>query len=551
MSTQIPPGASYRAQKAMVIARRHLQYLEDPVRIQFKQEWKRGNPLFDWYQRRTHKIVDKLELRKEHEAPFYHEFVVFRLEEEGGYFRIDRRQSNPLDFLYQSGVEAYDTIEEVSSMNDRLYSASDCLVSLDLRIGIHLSVILRTCWAIQMHPSAWAYTPQLYNSYFLAQTILMCTARSVCDEGTFDRIRDVFRFSYNWENVFTRFREHDKDLHVWGIMHDEYCCSHTCYGDIAPPPYARDDHADNVLSLETWKASFKFRTQPRLPIWASNLLLNFQRALMKFWQDEFLSLVGVAVPEPDQTIKHIWIQAGGKENKQDRLEQMFESRTYLRRLMWGRRCYEHLQPFATKIEPMMRQALRCPVIPLATSRSTKISAPKPTQIVKEWPGVMLQFFDNEFEHLNSSLKSQVLKLWNAHLEIDACPITEDVIEGRRLPSMEIQIFEHPDSSDGQPVTLAQLENCREELIDSHARRVADSNYGDFEEVRSNIRTASDDVWMSVKKDKGCAYCYGLHESELSLSTRPAEEPKTRFDDAPIWCASVEQCIAEARISVDI
>ncbi|CAE6474562.1 unnamed protein product [Rhizoctonia solani] len=538
MSIQIPPGASYRAPKAMIIARRHLRHLEDPVRIEFKQEWKEGNPLFDWYQRRTSKFIDKIELRREREAPFHHEFVVFRLGKEGGYFRIDRRQNSPLDFLHQKGVEANDTVEEVSSMNDHLYSASDCLVSLDLRIGVHLSIILQTCWAIQMHPSAWAYTPQCYNSYFLAQTILMCAARSVPDEGTFDRIRDMFRFSYDWDNVFTRFREHDKDLHVWGIMHEEYCYSHTCHSDIAPPPYACDDCIENVP--DSPKTTFKSCAQPRLPIWATTLLFNFKRALTKFWQDAFLSLVGIALPEPDWAMKTLW--ADGKGNKQDRLEQLFDSGAYSRRVSWGKMCFEHLQPLAKKIEPMMRQALRCPVMPVAPAQCTEID---PNQIVKKWAGVMLQFFDNEFERLNSSLKDQVLKIWRNHLELDECPITEDVIEGRQLPSMQIQIVDNSYSLH-RVVTISQLAEYHEELIEKHAHRVASFNFGVFEEVRSDITIANDDIWMSVKTDKDCSYCYGLHDSEFSPSVKSEEGAKTEIGNAPIWCALVEQRLLEAR-----
>jgi hypothetical protein len=186
----VPPGASYRISNALIIAKRRLLNLEDPVRIEFKQEWKAGTPLFDWYSRRSKSLLHKIQLHKEHEPPFFHEYIVFSLRDGGGYFRIDRRQlpneDIPLNCVYTSGVEAYDTIEQVTSFDDALYCRSDCLIEIEFKVKVDLMIILKICRAIHQHPLASVYTLQRYNCYFFAQTIMTCVARYT-DERTLKR----------------------------------------------------------------------------------------------------------------------------------------------------------------------------------------------------------------------------------------------------------------------------------------------------------------------------------------------------------------------------
>ncbi|KAJ1303624.1 hypothetical protein OPQ81_011806 [Rhizoctonia solani] len=183
MST--PPGASYRVSNALIIAKRRVLNLEDPIRILFNQEWQTGNPLYDWYLRRPSHFIQKMQLRKELESPFFHEYIVFSLRSRGGYFRIDRRQSpienSPLDCIYEDGVEAYDTIEEVTSFDDALYCRSNPLIELELdeRTDLGLAFVLNICRAIYDHPEARFYTLQRYNCYFYAQTIIGCAIRSM------------------------------------------------------------------------------------------------------------------------------------------------------------------------------------------------------------------------------------------------------------------------------------------------------------------------------------------------------------------------------------
>ncbi|KAB5588257.1 polysaccharide deacetylase from carbohydrate esterase family CE10 protein [Ceratobasidium theobromae] len=179
MST--PPNASRSASNASSRAKRRLLGLEDPVQIHFEAEWKEGNPLFDWLYRRRHLPIHMLQLRKERESPYFHEYIAFSLRNGGGCFRIDRRQlpdeNAPMDSIYTSGVEPYDTIEQITSLDHSEYNVSNCLVDIEFKTDVYLDVITRICKAIHQHPNAKVYTLQRYNCYFFAQTILFGTAR--------------------------------------------------------------------------------------------------------------------------------------------------------------------------------------------------------------------------------------------------------------------------------------------------------------------------------------------------------------------------------------
>ncbi|CAE6445185.1 unnamed protein product [Rhizoctonia solani] len=69
----VPPGSSYLASNAYIKLKRHLLNLEAPVRVQFKEVWKEGNLLYDWYRRRSSSVINVIQLRKERNAPFFHE----------------------------------------------------------------------------------------------------------------------------------------------------------------------------------------------------------------------------------------------------------------------------------------------------------------------------------------------------------------------------------------------------------------------------------------------------------------------------------------------
>ncbi|CAE6470879.1 unnamed protein product [Rhizoctonia solani] len=171
------PGSSYYISNTVIIAKRVALGLEAPIRIK-SDKWADGNPLYDWLQRYSNVKIESIQLRKEQKAPFFHEYIAIELSN-GSYFRIDRRQlpdeQSPMSSTERNGVEAYDTIEQITSLDDSMYNPSDYLVQIYFERGVNLSVIAYTCDAISKDFRASAYTLQRYNCYFYAQTILLCT----------------------------------------------------------------------------------------------------------------------------------------------------------------------------------------------------------------------------------------------------------------------------------------------------------------------------------------------------------------------------------------
>ncbi|CAE7119589.1 unnamed protein product [Rhizoctonia solani] len=120
---------------------------EDSVRILFSPAWKEGNKLFDWYNDRANSFIKTIQLRKEREPPFFHEYITFSLGDNGGYFRVDRHQrpneTHPLAAISDDGVESYDTISRIHSLDDDKYGSSDCLIEItfsdDAQVHLHYS----------------------------------------------------------------------------------------------------------------------------------------------------------------------------------------------------------------------------------------------------------------------------------------------------------------------------------------------------------------------------------------------------------------------------
>ncbi|EUC55977.1 hypothetical protein RSOL_150720 [Rhizoctonia solani AG-3 Rhs1AP] len=197
-----PPGSSHYISNAVIIAKRVALGLEAPLRIK-DLPWEPGNPFYDWYRWHSSALLVRIQLRKEQKAPFFHEYIAFELDDKR-YFRIDRRQlpneESPMDCTSEKGVEAYDTIEEITSLDDSMYNPSDCLVEVYFTTSPSpcLGLILDACSAISHDKRARVYTVQRYNCYFYAQTILLC----IC---TADNLR-VYRTSLNLWDTWTEIR---------------------------------------------------------------------------------------------------------------------------------------------------------------------------------------------------------------------------------------------------------------------------------------------------------------------------------------------------------
>ncbi|KAG8706773.1 hypothetical protein FRC12_020299 [Ceratobasidium sp. 428] len=147
-----------------------------PVLLDFSSGWGKG-PVFDWYRRMRSTSIAGIQLRKEFEEPFRHEFILVHLQH-GGFCRLDRRgdPNIPTQTLRSEGSEAYDTVHEVTEI-DSIESASECLVELRLNGTIDLSFILSICSSIRSDPKTQRYTLQRFNCYFFSWTITSIVAR--------------------------------------------------------------------------------------------------------------------------------------------------------------------------------------------------------------------------------------------------------------------------------------------------------------------------------------------------------------------------------------
>ncbi|KDN35490.1 hypothetical protein RSAG8_11528, partial [Rhizoctonia solani AG-8 WAC10335] len=180
-------SGSYKPSNASVVGARDFNgpKVGRPIRIRFGYPMRKGNPLAEWYDRLEDRcrMIQTIQLRKEHEGPFFHEFIVFRLHNNGGYFRLERRQlpteDIPLDCMAKVGVEAHDTLEEIRGFGDACLDSSDCLIEVELKFGLHVLRLIRACQAIQNHREARMYTLQRFNCYFFAQTMIFCGVSSM------------------------------------------------------------------------------------------------------------------------------------------------------------------------------------------------------------------------------------------------------------------------------------------------------------------------------------------------------------------------------------
>jgi hypothetical protein len=130
-----------------------------------------------------------MQLRKDHQQPYCHEYIVIFTR--GGHaYRIDRRPDADaaFDTIMKEGCTPYDTIEEVHSNPLKgLNRISDCVVELQWRTEqtIDLLFILSICFRLHNDKLAQRYTLQHYNCYFLSWTIIMIIMRNTtaCTDG--------------------------------------------------------------------------------------------------------------------------------------------------------------------------------------------------------------------------------------------------------------------------------------------------------------------------------------------------------------------------------
>jgi hypothetical protein len=166
--------------------------------------------IVDWYNEQVNKgstAISKLQLRKDHQQPYFHEYIV--ISTRGGHtYRVDRRPDAdaPFDTIMMEGCTAYDTIEGVKSHSlKELDRTSDCVVELHWQgeQTIDLLFVLSVCFRIRNDPWAKRYTLQHYNCYFLSWTIIMIIVRNTTawGDGLNEALgRGVWAGNGNWKD---------------------------------------------------------------------------------------------------------------------------------------------------------------------------------------------------------------------------------------------------------------------------------------------------------------------------------------------------------------
>ncbi|KAG9101567.1 hypothetical protein FS749_005796 [Ceratobasidium sp. UAMH 11750] len=142
-----------------------------------------------------------MQLRKEFSRPFFHEFILVCLND-GTQFRFDRRPSaeQPIDTLLHQGADAFDTVRTVEDIDDGSHPPSQCIIALDLKNRVAVSLILTICSAIQRDKRTCRYTLHEFNCYFFSWTIISHVARYLVAWEDLPETADIFP---TWRKVLS------------------------------------------------------------------------------------------------------------------------------------------------------------------------------------------------------------------------------------------------------------------------------------------------------------------------------------------------------------
>jgi len=174
-----------RAPSNTLIASTRALFFEGSIHLDFASGWAKG-PVTEWYDRHRRKgstLIEKLQLRKFLQPPYYHECIVVFTQ--GGHtYRVDRRPDPdaPFDTIMKAGCKPYDTVQAIESrILKELEKASDCVVELHWhgKPTIDLLFVLSICFALRQDEHAKQYTLQKYNCYFLSWAIIMVAVRKM------------------------------------------------------------------------------------------------------------------------------------------------------------------------------------------------------------------------------------------------------------------------------------------------------------------------------------------------------------------------------------
>lgn len=142
-------------------------------------DWDKGG-IFDWYRAQPRANICRIELLKERETNFKHEFILVYMDT-GRIYRIERRPIggvNP-DAIRSKGAEAEDAITVVGYDDLKLiYNETDTEIILRFNeTKADLYAVIAICVAIHLDSETTRYTLVHYNCYFFARTIIALASR--------------------------------------------------------------------------------------------------------------------------------------------------------------------------------------------------------------------------------------------------------------------------------------------------------------------------------------------------------------------------------------
>jgi hypothetical protein len=128
-------------------------------------------------------IIDKMQLRKSHQSPYYHEYIVV-VTRGGAIYRFDRMPdpNTPFNAIMKEGSTAYDMVQRMENVS---FDESSVCVEFHWRgkQAVDLALLLSVCFEAQKNETTKRYTLQRYNCYFLAWTIVITIIQTHLAQG--------------------------------------------------------------------------------------------------------------------------------------------------------------------------------------------------------------------------------------------------------------------------------------------------------------------------------------------------------------------------------
>ncbi|CAE6417071.1 unnamed protein product [Rhizoctonia solani] len=270
----------------------------DPSRalvMRFNRQWLDPYcPVYKWYRQqrqvRSSTQFTSIEHWKTNQAPFYHEYLIIRLDTgDGDVCRVERMgEGSRRDAIKRLGCTAYDIIQCFSSSeyasNPISKEPAELICRVDFPRAFDLQDILAICWSIQKTPRCAGYTLQRYNCYFLCLTTLAVLARRV---GRWEGMLDT---ETSWSGLVNHVISYLQQTRCEDP--DEYIGLGIC--DLIEPNQAnpRGTMLDALHGCLSHEGLTAWGTFTSTTLWMKDLEEAITRSLASHVEDAFTTLLG-------------------------------------------------------------------------------------------------------------------------------------------------------------------------------------------------------------------------------------------------------------------